>query len=136
MQKIHLVSGVALLIIFALTGQYMKNSLALPEGDFNAQRMMYRASHIYLLFAGCVNTLVGCYWSKLESVAAGYIQSLASLLIVVSQVFLLLAFYYEPPVVDQDRILTVLGCVSLLAGVVLTLVARFMAGVLGKRVLK
>lgn len=126
MRKIHLVSGIALLVVFALTGQYMIHSLDLVNSDFNAQRMMYRASHIYLLFAGCANILVGCYWSKASNKIAAYIQLLASILIIGSQVFLLLAFYFEPPALNQDRLLTLAGCLSLLSGVVLTLVPQFL----------
>lgn len=122
MQKIHLISGITVMIIFALTGQYMIDTLDLQNTDFDAQRMMYRASHIYLLWAGAVNTLLGCYWVKAQGRILVKIQLLASGFIVLSQVILLLAFYFEPPVIDQDRLLTVSGCISLLAGVVLTLI--------------
>ena len=122
MRKIHLFSGIAVMIVFAITGQYMINSLNLPNLDFNAQRMMYRASHIYLLWSGAVNTLLGCYWMKVQGQIISKIQIFASSLIVLSQAFLLLAFYVEPPVIDPNRLLTFSGSLCLLIGVVLTVI--------------
>lgn len=121
MRKIHLFSGITIMIIFALTGQYMINTLDLANSDFDVQRMMYRASHIYLLWVGAVNTLLGCYWTKVQGELLVKVQMIASFLIVISQFFLLMAFYVEPPRIDQDRLLTLAGCLCLFVGVVLTL---------------
>jgi Mn2+/Fe2+ NRAMP family transporter len=124
-RKIHLFSGISVLVVFAITGQYMMHALDLQTSKFDAQRMMYRASHIYLLWAGAINTLLGCYWVKVQGEFIPKVQAIASVLIVFSQVFLLLAFYVEPPAIDQDRLLTLAGCLCLLVGVVLTLGITF-----------
>ncbi len=125
MRKIHLTSGIAMMVIFAITGQYMTHTLDLGITDFDAQRMMYRASHIYLLWAGAINALLGCYWAKVPGQILAKIQLVASALIVLSQAFLLPAFYFEPAAIDQDRFLTLAGCLCLLVGVVLTLAITF-----------
>ena len=67
MKITHLARGIVVLRLFAVTGHYMKYHLNQPATEFTAQRMMFRASHIYLLFAGTVNTLVGCYWVCVKS---------------------------------------------------------------------
>ena len=122
MKQIHLYSGITVLVIFAITGQYMNNTLDLSNSEFNAQRMMYRASHIYLLLAGVTNTLLGCYWTKINGKISSQIQVVASISIALSQLFLLLAFYIEPPIIDQNRLYTLAGCLCLLVGTVLTLI--------------
>lgn len=66
MKKAYLYSGMLVLFIFALSGQYMLHVLDLPNTELDVQRMMYHASHIYLLLAGAANTLVGCYWVKVQ----------------------------------------------------------------------
>jgi len=125
MKKLHLLTGIALLILFAISGQYMMNVLKLPDGDFTAQRMMYRASHIYLLWAGATNALLGCYWVQFNGKYIKYIQGIASSCVLLAQPVLVLAFWLEPPAINIDRTLTLYGCLLLLAGVILTLISAF-----------
>lgn len=124
MKRLHLIAGIAALLVFALSGQYMHHVLELSaEEEFTSRRMMYRASHIYLLWAGAVNVLLGCYWAPFEGRYAQPAQWFGSALILVSPFVLLAAFWLEPPVTDMDGALTFLGCVALLAGTGLTLLS-------------
>lgn len=128
MKKVHLFSGISILIFFAITGHYMKYYLELPESDFTVQRMMFRASHMYLLFAGAINTVLGCYWSEMQGRYIRWVQYFGSVLIVLAQLLLVVAFITEPEVVSKERTYTYLGCVFLLAGVVITLITSLIVG--------
>lgn len=111
-----------MLLIFALTGQYMQHAMDLPKQPFDAQRMMYRASHLYLLAAGVTNVLTGCYFVACSG-ALVWLQRVGSSLLIFSQPTLLAAFALEPPITDTARNWTTAGMVALLAGTVLTLLA-------------
>lgn len=121
MRALHLFSGIAVMVIFAMTGLYMLLSLDLLNSDFDLQRMMYRASHTYLLWAGAVNVLLGCYWTAAPYPILAKAQIAASGLIVLCQPFLVLAFCLEPGALDQPRVLTLVGTVCFFAGVLMTL---------------
>lgn len=125
MKKLHFITGLVTLIIFAMTGQYMELSLALAEQDFDVQRMMYRASHIYLFFAGAINFLLGCYWRPLvkDSATEGWLvklQLLASCLLIIAQIILLLAFFIEPSAMPESRTLTFSGCLAVFLALLIT----------------
>lgn len=136
MKNTHLISGIITVIIFAITGQYMLHDLVLPDTAFDVQRMMYRASHIYLLWAGALNALLGCYWVKCEGQYFPFIQWAASAALILSQGFLLLAFMYEPAIIDQDRLLTKAGSLSLLFGLILTVAITLANGKIGSAVIE
>ena len=131
MRYLHLSTGVIVLIVFALTGQYMILGLELPEQQFDVQRMMYRASHMYLFFAGALNVGVGCYWHYFDSKISRIFQITASFFMVLAQPVLLFAFWVEPGAVDHDRIATLAGCVLVLAGVLLSLIGSIISRVCG-----
>ena len=121
LKKIHLYSGILFLVVFAATGQYMLRGLDLPNQDMDAQRMMYRASHLYILFVAALNVAVGCYWNKRSGRFERMLQTTGSAMLVLSQPILLAAFLTEPQDLDSGREVTLLGCLLVLVGVVLTL---------------
>lgn len=133
MKKIHLFSGIIVLAIFALSGQYMLHSLELASTELNAQRVMYRASHMYLFWVGSANTLLGCYWVRFEGSRLRCAQYTASIAILLAQPILLMAFWTEPPVIDTERGLTLLGCTLLLLGVILTVLGSLLNGLLREK---
>lgn len=120
----HLITGLLLILFFLLSGQYMQHTLRLSEQPFDAQRMMYRASHLYLLLVGVMNTLVGCYWQPFRSRLSCPIQGLSSVALLLAQAVFVVAFMTEPAVVSQDRMFTWLGCVLLLTATGLLIIAR------------
>ena len=123
-KKLHLGIGISGLIIFALTGLYMDRVLGLPSSEFDVQRMMYRASHIYLLLVSCGVLLVGCYWQVFTGLAKK-LQVFGSVLMWAAFGLLLAAFFSEPANVDEDRLFTFLGCVLFLGGTGITFIASY-----------
>jgi hypothetical protein len=116
MQRLHLISGILLLLIFALSGQYLKAILPALEGPIDGQRMMYRASHVYILMIGLLHLVLGIYYQAFEQGLQRLLQQAGSLLLCLAAVLLLWAFATEPAVHSTERSLTVIGCVLALAG--------------------
>ena len=123
LKKLHLISGVLFLFVFAITGAYMLFVLNLPEQPFDASRMMYRASHMYLLIAACVNVMAGIHWQRFSNPVANQIQVIGSILLLVMLPLFLWAFLVEPREADMERGLTFWANVSLLTGTGLSLLA-------------
>src|SRR5918997_351406 len=63
MRRLHLVVGVATLVAFLLTGQYMDYLEVRTNALGETARVMFRSRHIYLLLAGLVNVGLGAYFS-------------------------------------------------------------------------
>lgn len=103
----------------------MLRALDLPNQEMDAQRMMYRASHLYILFTAALNVAIGCYWAKRDSRFKILLQNTGSTMLILSQPFLLAAFIMEPQEDGSNRLITLLGCLLVLAGVVLTLGSSF-----------
>ena len=132
MGKLHLLSGLFTLVIFALSGQYMLHVLELPEGPLDVQRVIYRASHIYILLIGALNFLLGYYFKWETNGLMRAIQWLSSLVLIGSQAVFIYAFLTEPLAVDLGRRLTFVACVMVLAGVVAVPLAKGITFVLAK----
>lgn len=124
MGRVHVITGLLTLGAFFLSGLYMIQSLSLPEQTMDTQRMMYRASHIYLLFIGCLNIVVGVYIEKESRSARRYLQRLSSLSLVTAQPVFIAAFLREPAVIDQERVVTLMGCVLMLVGVFIAVLIK------------
>ncbi len=112
-------SGLALLVGFALTGQYLKHSVRPAFGDDIAHRMMARANHLYLLFislllmtASQIDAAGRPVWIR-RAVAGGKI------LLSVSAILLAAAVFTDHSGETRDRKATRYGCILALAGGVL-----------------
>ncbi len=117
----HLWTGLIGVVAFLGTGLYMRASFPdLYAGD-EAVRYMYRANHIYLLFASALNLAMGV---QLTAIADGWKAAsgrAGSMLILVAPVVLLVAFFVEPPIASPKRMITFVGVVSSALGVGLQL---------------
>lgn len=109
-------SGLALLLGFVLTGQYLKHSVRPAFGDDIAHRMMARANHLYLLFislllmiASQIDAAGRPAWIR-RAVAGG------KTLLSVSAILLALAVFTDHSGETRERIATRYGCILALAG--------------------
>ena len=96
MRRVHLIVGLLGVLVFLLTGQVMGHHHPRMTELSAEDRMMYVSRHIYLLGAALVNTALGLY---LQMQPAGWrrvLQSLGSLLILLSPISLVAAFLTEP----------------------------------------
>ena len=88
--------------------------------------MMYRASHVYLLYASLLNVLAGAYWRPV--ILRHKTQLLASGLLLLSQPVLGLGFLLEPALNLLERPLSLAGALLALTGVALSVIAQLGKG--------
>ncbi|MBX3277549.1 MAG: hypothetical protein KF868_06045 [Acidobacteria bacterium] len=100
---LHIVVGLLGVTAFLLSGQYMdlvhEHLANMPDGP----RMLYRSSHIYLLWSSLLNLVLGCYGRFSERRTLSVIQGAASLAVLVGPVLLVASFLRESQAVDLER---------------------------------
>jgi len=118
LEKWHLAVGFLFLLIFLATGAYMFFGFPDLYQGREEIRMMYRASHIYILFAGSVNLLMAGGLNSYNNWLAS-VQMLASIAVLLAPVLILVGFIIEPPSYLVERTFTFWGIVFLFSGVLL-----------------
>jgi hypothetical protein len=117
LRAIHLGAGLAGVVVFLGTGIYMRMVFPDLYATDEALRYVYRANHVYVLFASLVNLVLGV---RVAGGQVGWRAKLAlagSLLALASPAVLCLAFVLEAPEVSPDRVLTLLGVFAAALGV-------------------
>jgi len=61
LRRLHLLVGLAAVVLFGLTGLYMHFRYDHLRGMTDATRLLFRSTHIYLLFSGLLNVALGLY---------------------------------------------------------------------------
>ena len=89
-----------------------------------AVRFLFRANHVYILFVGLLNLVLGRYLTDASSPGRVRIQRLASLFLLAAAPILVWAFFAEPPQASPVRPTTLLGVVLALAGTTVHVLAR------------
>jgi len=120
MKRFHLIVGLAVVIVFLFTGQYMEylHNRQLPDG----QRMLYRSRHIYLLLAGSLNLALGIYFTARQGWRKK-LQLVGSLLIVFAPGPLLAGFFSEPDKGPEQTMLAPLGIFAVALGTLCHLIS-------------
>jgi uncharacterized membrane protein len=103
LRRLHLVIGIAGVIAFLLTGQYMDLWLAHLEGMPDLPRMLYRSGHIYLLFAALLNLVLGLYLDEERNGWRQHATQLGSGLILIGPMLLLIGWGPEAVRTDLER---------------------------------
>lgn len=122
MRRAHLIFGLLLFIVFAITGRYMR--VDFPDKDAMDQtlRLLTRSRHIYILFSSLIHIALGVYltlnprrWQKFFQFAGSAVLFLSSLLLV-------WAWHFETYQTGQFSDISREGIYLSLAGVVLLLI--------------
>lgn len=115
----HFIIGVVFFVLFLLTGAYM--IVNFPELYVGREevRMMYRATHIYILMSALMNLMAGCYlfYAKHESFI--FLRKVSSVLILITPILFFIAFIFEPPDYLIDRPISFWAVIFMVAGVTL-----------------
>ena len=116
----HPVIGVAGLLTFLYTGRYMLRHFPVAYRDHQEIRFLYRANHLYIMFASVLNLVLGRS-VRIEASGRwrGTLMPVSSVAILLAVPVLIAAFYLEPPLAGTIRRTTLLGCVLVFAGGVL-----------------
>jgi hypothetical protein len=95
LRLMHLVIGTLGMAVFLGSGQYMHWVHGHLQGMPDGPRMLYRSSHIYLLWSSLLNILLGCYLVQLRHRALRVAQVLASLCLLAGPFLLAASFFTE-----------------------------------------
>jgi hypothetical protein len=123
LKPLHLIVGVAGIVAFVLTGQYMgiflKGLAEMPDGP----RLLYRSAHLYLMWSSLLNLVVGFYFVAASSQGARVAQSIASAMLLVGPPLMLAGFFIESPINDLNRAFSDWANYFALAGTILHVVS-------------
>lgn len=114
--KILFLYALALLAGFALTGQYLQRVLTPGYGEDALHRMMARANHLYILFIALAILGSAVIENPSENRPVKALMDLGRILLVSASLLLVAAFFREHSGSIHDRSLTFYGCISALAG--------------------
>lgn len=116
--RAHWLVGLLTLLIFPLTGQYMRHVAGVPHLD-SVPRLMFRSRHLFILLAGVANLALS------NSQPFHRAQRVASVLIMVAPLFLVTAFFIDPARGLHSSAIFRLGMYSFwIAGILLAIVNR------------
>jgi hypothetical protein len=121
----HVWLGLGAVAVFLYSGLYMRRQFPEAYAAHDAIRYLYRANHIYILFAALLNLTLGLQLSDAGRRGKGTLQMVASALVAAAVPLLVSAFFVEAPKASPERPLTVLGIVCAVAGTGLHGVARW-----------
>jgi hypothetical protein len=124
LRRIHIVVGLVAVAIFLASGVAMLLMFPAVYQSNQAIRYLYRANHIYILFAGLLNLAIGAYVSPSHAPFRRITQLWGSVLLLPAPFVLVWAFTVEPIHVTPSRPLTLAGVVLCFAGVGFHFLAR------------
>jgi hypothetical protein len=117
LRSAHLSIGIATVLVFLATGLYLRLNFPDLYEPNESIRYLFRANHVYIMFAGGVNVAFGLYLSPEGESWRGWLKRMGSCAVLTSPVLLVLAFFVEPPQANPVRPLTFFGALLTLAGV-------------------
>ena len=118
LRKSHLIVGLILLVIFPLTGAYLRYRIPHLMQDSDRFRFSMRGNHVYILLSGLIHLSLGVYLRRIHSNWLSKLQTTGSILLTFSSTIVLAAFFLEPKSV-LDRPYTSLAMFTALAGMLL-----------------
>jgi hypothetical protein len=121
-RRLHLLVGLLGVAGFLATGQYMDRAHDHLRGYDDARRLLFRSTHLYLLFTSLVNVALGLYAAP----ATGWRRwprGVGSIILIATPILAALAFFTEPWLAGLDRPYTRPTAYGCLAGVVLHIMA-------------
>ena len=126
MRKFHLVLGLMTLLVFVLTGAYMR-FVAHPSQLADRPHLMFVSRHIYILANALVQLALGAYVVPFATRVGRNVQWIGSSLIAASSVLLVTAFILEPMAGHPRTLVSSFGIYTLFAGTILHFVIALRA---------
>lgn len=126
-KPLHLTVGLLGLVAFVLTGQYMAMFLNGLMDMADGPRLLYRTSHLYLMWSSLVNLLAGFYFAAAAGKGARIGQIVASVMLLAGPPLILTGFFVESPANDLERLFCGLANHLALIGVIIHIAASVRA---------
>ncbi len=128
MRRLHLAVGLIALGAFLASGFYLRwGPDQVPTLD-DATRLLFRSSHIYLLFSALLNVVLGLYSEPAPGGWRLWLRRAGSLLVLVAPVLLGMAFLREPWLTGLARPYAKTAVVGSVVGVLCHLASQTRAG--------
>lgn len=118
-KRLHAIVGIGTVLVFLGTGVYMGISFPQLYDGNEVIRYLFRANHVYILFAGLLNVLPGLYLSWSIIPWRKSLQRAGSWMILIASLLFVAAFIVEPVQASPMRPLTVTAAFVTLVGVTL-----------------
>ena len=122
MKWFHLILGLALFVVFTITGSYMRADFPDKEVISQELRLLMRSRHIYILFNALIHIALGIYLQMRPRMWRRLTQYGGSLALTAASVFLVLAWRIETYELQHFSDLSREGIYLSLAGIVLHLI--------------
>ena len=123
MKRFHFIIGLVTFAAFLATGVVMRFHEPPTTQLSDAMRLFMRSRHIFILAAGLLNLVAGCYLSPNPPGWRRVVQTIGSLLFLSAPAPLVVAFFLEPSRGDLDAPLGHIGVFALFAGTLLHVVS-------------
>lgn len=124
-QKTYLLFGLALLLVFVGSGQFLKKSVV-PQFFHQPEiRMMARASHIYILFQALLILLMSQITPPCQPGLLRFLFNFGRVILLAAIFPFLYSFLNEHTGDIHNRTFALIGCVLSLVGVLLICVKAF-----------
>ena len=122
MKWFHLILGLALFVVFTITGSYMRVDFPDKEVIPQELRLQMRSRHIYILFSALIHVALGIYLQIRPRLWQRLTQYGGSIALTAASVFLVLAWRTETYELQHFSDLSREGIYLSLAGIVLHLI--------------
>jgi hypothetical protein len=119
MRRFHQIFGWTIFIVFLLTGQYLRHYQNHLVGTPDGVRMLYRSRHIYILLAALLNIGLGIYFNYAVQRWRRRLQFAGSVMIVITTLSLIPAFFYEPALGPTKTFFSYFGIIGIAVGLLL-----------------
>jgi hypothetical protein len=128
MRRLHLATGLIALTAFLASGLFMRLGPHHLSSLDNATRLLFRSTHIYLLFTALLNLVLGMYAEPRQSGWRAWVQRVGSALVLVAPALLGMAFLREPWLTNLARPYTQPAVIGSFVGVLCHLVSSSRSG--------
>jgi drug/metabolite transporter (DMT)-like permease len=113
---LHRTVGYVTVGIFLVSGMYMGQRFPEAYAQNEAIRHLYRANHVYLLFAGLLNLMAGAYVVEASAAPRRRAQEAGSAFLLLAPALFSWAFLTEPPRGLSHRPVTLLAVILVALG--------------------
>lgn len=118
LRKTHLVTGLILLVIFPLTGAYMRYRIPHLMEQSDRMRFSLRGNHVYILLSGLIHLALGVYFRPMSAKVLKRLQTVGCALLIQASGILVAGFFFEPKS-GLERPVTLIAAVMSLVGMLL-----------------